>query len=79
MLGHCSDTFEGVVLSNFLTMFFSRIGVGDNVDLCFLQFCSRLMSAYGVAPVALSPPLTWMPLLLLGAAAYCTMLRNAKP
>ncbi|XP_062210655.1 putative metallophosphoesterase At3g03305 [Phragmites australis] len=39
-----------------------------------LKLCSMLMSAYGAAPVALSPPLTWMPLLLLGAAAYCTML-----
>uniref|UniRef100_A0A0A9ECN9 TMEM62 C-terminal domain-containing protein n=1 Tax=Arundo donax TaxID=35708 RepID=A0A0A9ECN9_ARUDO len=39
-----------------------------------LKICSRLMSAYGAVPVALSPPLTWMPLLLLGVAAYCTML-----
>ncbi|TVU47659.1 hypothetical protein EJB05_07265, partial [Eragrostis curvula] len=30
-----------------------------------LKLCSKLMSAYGAAPVALSPPLTWMPLLLL--------------
>jgi len=37
-----------------------------------LKLCSKLMSAYGTVPVALSPPLTWMPLLLLGAAAYCT-------
>ncbi|KAK3151105.1 hypothetical protein QOZ80_3AG0241790 [Eleusine coracana subsp. coracana] len=44
-----------------------------------LKFCSKLMSAYGVDLVALSPPVTWMPLLLLGAAAYCTMLRNAQP
>ncbi|KAJ1297869.1 hypothetical protein BS78_01G410900 [Paspalum vaginatum] len=39
-----------------------------------LKLCSKLMSAYGIVPVALSPPLTWMPLLLLGSAAYCTML-----
>ncbi|CAL4913649.1 unnamed protein product [Urochloa decumbens] len=39
-----------------------------------LKLCSRLMSAYGMVPVALSPPLTWMPLLLLGSAAYCTKL-----
>ncbi|TKV96973.1 hypothetical protein SEVIR_9G465600v4 [Setaria viridis] len=39
-----------------------------------LKLCSKLMSAYGMVPVALSPPLTWMPLLLLGVAAYCTKL-----
>ncbi|CAN6295695.1 unnamed protein product [Urochloa humidicola] len=37
-----------------------------------LKLCSRLMSAYGMVPVALSPPLTWMPMLLLGSAAYHT-------
>ncbi|KAF8683594.1 hypothetical protein HU200_044514 [Digitaria exilis] len=41
-----------------------------------LKLCSKLMSAYGMVPVALSPPLTWMPLLLLGAAAYCTKLHG---
>ncbi|KAL6907531.1 hypothetical protein ACP4OV_002570 [Aristida adscensionis] len=41
--------------------------------LIHLKLCSMLMSAYGAAPVALSPPLTWMPLLLLSIAAYCTM------
>lgn len=39
-----------------------------------LKLCSKLMSAYGTVPVALSPPLTWIPLLLLGGAAYCTVL-----
>ncbi|KAM3229658.1 hypothetical protein ACQJBY_060467 [Aegilops geniculata] len=39
-----------------------------------LKLSSMLMSAYGSTPVALSPPLTWMPLLLLSVAAYCTML-----
>lgn len=39
-----------------------------------LKLSSMLMSAYGATPVALSPPLTWMPLLLLSVAAYCTML-----
>lgn len=39
-----------------------------------LKLSSMLMSAYGTTPVALSPPLTWMPLLLLSVAAYCTML-----
>ncbi|CAM0872372.1 unnamed protein product [Alopecurus aequalis] len=37
-----------------------------------LKLSSMLMSAYGSTPVALSPPLTWMPLLLLSVAAYCT-------
>ncbi|CAD6202987.1 unnamed protein product [Miscanthus lutarioriparius] len=39
-----------------------------------LKLCSKLMSAYGMVPVALSPPLAWIPLLLLGGAAYCTVL-----
>ncbi|KAL6648415.1 hypothetical protein ACP70R_012639 [Stipagrostis hirtigluma subsp. patula] len=39
-----------------------------------LKLCSLLMSAYGATPVALSPPLTWIPLLLLSVAAFCTML-----
>ncbi|KAL6644805.1 hypothetical protein ACP70R_016413 [Stipagrostis hirtigluma subsp. patula] len=39
-----------------------------------LKLCSMLMSAYGATPVALSPPLTWIPLLLLIVAAFCTML-----
>uniref|UniRef100_A0ACD5X003 Uncharacterized protein n=1 Tax=Avena sativa TaxID=4498 RepID=A0ACD5X003_AVESA len=38
-----------------------------------LKLSSMLMSAYGSTPVVLSPPLTWMPLLLLSVAAYCTM------
>lgn len=39
-----------------------------------LKLCSKLMSVYGIVPVVLSPPLTWIPLLLLGGAAYCTVL-----
>lgn len=38
-----------------------------------LKLSSMLMSAYGSTPVGLSPPFTWMPLLLLTVAAYCTM------
>ncbi|KAG0551843.1 hypothetical protein BDA96_01G458300 [Sorghum bicolor] len=39
-----------------------------------LKLCSKLMSAYGIVPIVLSPPLTWIPLLLLVGAAYCTVL-----
>ncbi|XP_047090005.1 putative metallophosphoesterase At3g03305 [Lolium rigidum] len=39
-----------------------------------LKLSSMLMSAYGSTPVVLSPPLTWMPLILLSVAAYCTMM-----
>ncbi|KAL5217355.1 hypothetical protein ABZP36_018039 [Zizania latifolia] len=42
-----------------------------------LKLSSRLMSAYGAKPVAFSPPLTWMPLLLLSATAYRTMLTGS--
>uniref|UniRef100_A0A0D9VS52 Uncharacterized protein n=1 Tax=Leersia perrieri TaxID=77586 RepID=A0A0D9VS52_9ORYZ len=40
------------------------------------RLSSRLMSAYGTKPVACSPPVTWMPLLLLGVTAYWTMLNT---
>lgn len=43
------------------------------IAVIHLKLSSRLMSAYGAKPVAFSPPVTWMPLLLLSATAYCTM------
>jgi hypothetical protein len=50
---------------------FSHLSV--NVDFLSVQLSSMLMSAYGSTPVVLSPPLTWLPLLLLSVSAYCTM------
>jgi hypothetical protein len=66
-----SDTFEGAF--PFLQLSNTKISLSVNVDFLFVQLSSMLMSAYGTTPVVLSPPLTWMPLLLLSVAAYCTM------
>jgi hypothetical protein len=60
------DTFEGAF--PFLQLSDTKISLlSVNVDFPSVQLSSMLMSAYGSTPVALSPPLTWMPLLLLSA------------